>query len=205
MFTGLIETTGQVVACSAAGALRRLRIAPARPDYCADVEVGESIAVSGVCLTVVALDPHSIEFDVAPETLARTTLASLAPRAQVNLERSLTAGSRLGGHFVAGHVDALSIVLAITDEGSASRWRFALPAAVEALVATKGSVALDGVSLTVAAVSDGAFEVQLIPHTLAVTTFGQMAVGTEVNLEADLLARYVQRALAVRTPHAAVG
>ena len=197
MFTGLIQAVGRLQAREARGGDQRLRFAlGALP--AGDLALGESIAVNGCCLTVVAFDAQSFEADVSNETLSLTTLGALPVGAAVNLERSLRPTDRLGGHLVAGHVDAVGTVAKTWDDGRSQRWRFAAPASLLRYVAAKGSVAVDGVSLTVNAVDAAGFEVNLVPHTVAHTAFGETAVGAAVNLEADTVARYVERLLAAR-------
>jgi riboflavin synthase len=192
MFTGLVEATGRVAALEARGGDLRLRIASDTLGF-ADVRLGDSIAVNGVCLTVVEFDAASFAADVSTETLARTTLGDWRIARLVNLEKSLRFGDRVGGHLVSGHVDGVGRVLAIEADARATRWRFALPRALARFVAEKGSIAVDGVSLTVNAVGDEHFEVALIPHTQQVTAFAETAIGSPVNLEVDLLARYLER------------
>lgn len=192
MFTGIVEATGRVAAITHQGGDVRLRIGSEALGF-DDVQLGDSIAVNGVCLTVVAFDAGGFEADVSTETLACTTLGSWAVGRLVNLEKSLRFGDRVGGHLVSGHVDGVGSVLAIEADARALRWRFALPRALARFVAGKGSIAVDGVSLTVNAVDDDSFEVALIPHTQAVTAFAETAVGSTVNLEVDLLARYLDR------------
>jgi riboflavin synthase len=192
MFTGLVEATGRVAAIETQGGDARLRIASDTLGF-ADVQLGDSIAVNGVCLTVVAFDAGSFDADVSTETLARTTLGVWSVGRLVNLEKSLRFGDRVGGHLVSGHVDGVGRVLAIAPDARATRWRFALPRSLSRFVAEKGSIAVDGVSLTVNAVGDEHFEVALIPHTQTVTAFAETAVGSAVNLEVDLLARYLDR------------
>jgi riboflavin synthase len=155
--------------------------------------LGESIACSGACLTVVERGDGLVSFDAVPETLARTTIGTWRPGAKVNLERALALGDRLGGHLVQGHVDVVGEVVARRPEGQGARLGFSLPASIAPLVAEKGSIAIDGVSLTVATAGRDRFEVALIPETLARTTLGDAAPGTKVNLEADVLARHVAR------------
>src|SRR4249920_1128635 len=194
MFTGLIQAVGQLTSRESLGGDLRLHIATgALPMH--DVQLGESISVSGVCLTVVAFDAQGFEADVSNETLALTTLGSLGLNAPVNLERALLPTTRLGGHLVAGHVDGLGRVASIADDGRSLRWRFDAPAAVLRYVAVKGSICVDGVSLTVNAVDDAGFEVNLVPHTIENTAFAGIAVGAAVNLEVDLIARYAERLL----------
>ena len=161
--------------------------------------MGESIAVNGVCLTVVAFDACSFQADASTETLALTTLGDLPLGRALNLERAMRPTDRLGGHMVSGHVDGVGRVLRIRDDARAQRWRFGAPAALLRYVAGKGSICVDGVSLTVNAVDGEGFEVALVPHTLAHTAFGETAVGDAVNLEVDLVARYVERLLQART------
>jgi riboflavin synthase len=196
MFTGIVQAVGTIARREPRGGDARLVVdAGAWP--LEGVAVGDSIAVSGVCLTVVAREGATLAFDLSNETLARTTLGAKREGARVNLEPALRLADRLGGHLVSGHVDATAGVLAIEPDARAQRWRFALPAALARYVAPKGSIAIDGTSLTVNAVEHGAFEVALIPHTLAATTFGATRVGDEVNLEVDLVARYLERLHAV--------
>lgn len=192
MFTGLVEATGRVAAIEPKGGDVRLRIASGTLGL-ADVQLGDSIAVNGVCLTVVAFDASGFDADVSTETLSRTTLGTWVVGRCVNLEKSLRFGDRVGGHLVSGHVDGLGRVISIEADARATRWRFALPRALSRFVAEKGSIAVDGVSLTVNAVGDEHFEVALIPHTQTVTAFADTAVGSVVNLEVDLLARYLDR------------
>jgi riboflavin synthase len=195
MFTGLIEAVGRIAALEPRGGDLRLSVAVGALPF-ADVALGESIAVSGCCLTVVDFDDRHFSADVSNESLARTTLGGLAVGAAVNLERAMLPTTRFGGHLVSGHVDGVGRVEAIAADGRAQRWRFAAPAALLRYIAEKGSICVDGVSLTVNAVDAAAFEVALIPHTLAHTAFGESVVGQPVNLEVDLVARYVERLLA---------
>jgi riboflavin synthase len=153
----------------------------------------DSIAVDGICLTATAVEGDCIAFDLVPETLSRSTLGDRARGDRVNVEYSLKLGDRLGGHFVYGHVDATARVLSRTPEGQGERVRIELPASLRAMIATKGFVAIDGVSLTVARAGDGWFEIALIPETLARTTLGERPAGSRVNLEADPVARYVRQ------------
>ncbi len=194
MFTGLIEGVGQVAALEARGGDMRLRIAVGSLPF-ADVALGESIAVSGVCLTVIEFDAGAFAADASTETLALTTLGGMAVGQAVNLERAMRPTDRLGGHLVSGHVDGVGEVLSIHDDARAQRWRFAAPQALSKYIASKGSICVDGVSLTVNAVDDAGFEVALIPHTVAHTAFSTTPVGAKVNLEIDLVARYVERLL----------
>lgn len=197
MFTGLIQAVGRLAARDIRGGDQRLRFAwGALPHH--DIALGESIAVSGCCLTVVAWDDEGWDADVSNETLALTTLGRLPVGAAVNFERSLLPTDRLGGHLVSGHVDALGAVEKVWDDGRSQRWRFTAPASVLRYVAPKGSIAVDGTSLTVNAVDAAGFEVNLVPHTVAHTAFGETTVGAAVNLEVDTVARYVERLLAAR-------
>jgi riboflavin synthase len=199
MFTGLIQAVGRLAGRELRGGDQRLRIALG-PLPAADLQLGESIAVNGVCLTVVAFDAEAFSADVSNETLALTTLGDLADGAPLNLERALLPTTRLGGHLVAGHVDGVGRVASIAGDGRGQRWRFSAPAEVLRYVAGKGSVAVDGVSLTVNDVADDGFGVMLVPHTVAHTAFAGSAVGDPVNLEVDLLARYVERLMATAVP-----
>lgn len=202
MFTGLIETVGVVTGSAPRRGSLRLTIRSSLP--IARLSPGESIAVQGVCLTVAALSDHAFAADVIPETLARTTLGGVKRGARVNLERSLRLSDRLGGHLVQGHVDGTARVAGISRRGGEHRLEIHAPAALRPFLAPKGSVALDGVSLTVASVSGTRFEVALIPETLARTTLGDVAAGDRVNVEVDLLARYLDRLLrAASTPRRA--
>jgi riboflavin synthase len=192
MFTGLVSDMGVVdrIAPRQGGARLTLRPGTLPVDALA---LGESVACSGVCLTVVERGGGLASFDAVPETLARTTIGGWRPGTAVNLERALALSDRLGGHLVQGHVDAVGQVVSRTPEGQGARLRIALPAPIAPLVAEKGSIAVDGVSLTVAAVGREWFEVALIPETLARTTLGAARPGTPVNLEADVVARHVAR------------
>lgn len=197
MFTGLIAGVGRLAARESRGGDARLRIDVGTLPF-EGVQLGESIAVNGCCLTVVEFDATSFAVDASNETLALTTLGRLAIGAPVNLERAMLPTDRLGGHLVSGHVDGLGIAAKRWDDARAERWRFEAPMALLRYVAHKGSVCVDGVSLTVNAVDDAGFEVALIPHTVAHTAFHAMREGDAVNLEVDLLARYVERLLATK-------
>lgn len=198
MFTGLVSAVSRVVSLrsEATGAV----LAVERPSEFGDVTVGESIAVSGVCLTVVQpADPgRPLFFDVSPETLLRSALGALSPGAGVNLERALRASDRLGGHVVAGHVDGTAEVLAVVKQGDSWTFTFSLPGTLARYVVEKGSISVDGVSLTVAALHERRFDVAVIPHTFAETTLGDRKPGDRVNLEVDVLGKYVERLLAAR-------
>jgi riboflavin synthase len=199
MFTGLIQERGAVAGDPSPSGQGGVRLALAlSPGLAASLTVGASVAVSGVCLTVVERHPAAVVVELAPETLARTTLGGLRDRAAVNLEPALRAGDPLGGHMVQGHVDGTVAVVERRDLAEHRVLAFSLPAALAPFLVEKGSVTLDGVSLTVAALASDRFEVALIPHTLAVTTLGALVPGDRVNLEVDVLAKYVQRLLAAR-------
>jgi riboflavin synthase len=198
MFTGIVSDVGTVAALNDRDKLRRIAIECASA---ADaITIGASIAVAGVCLTVVARRPLAgnparcvFEVEAAAETLAVTTAGDWQPGTRLNLERSLKAGDELGGHFVAGHVDGVAVVAARDDLGEQIRFTFDAPPPLARFIASKGSVTLDGTSLTVNGVAGSRFDCLLIPHTLAVTTWGQRAVGDRVNLEVDVIARYLAR------------
>ncbi|MEO7122106.1 MAG: riboflavin synthase [Lacisediminihabitans sp.] len=208
MFTGIIEELGEVVEWQSTGDAARLTVRA--PLAASDAGHGDSISVSGVCLTVVDQGPEWFTADVMAETIAMSTFKSPAAGDRVNLERAAALGDRLGGHIVQGHIDGTSTLLTVT-EGSAWRvLRFSLDAEIAGLVARKGSIAVDGVSLTVSAVSDADaseawFEVSLIPETLAATTLGAKVVGDSVNIETDILARQVERMLQVSQSDARPG
>ena len=197
MFTGLIQAIGHIEALEPRGGDLRLRIECPEFDFSA-VREGDSIAVSGVCLTALDLHPTGFAADVSVETLSCTTLGRLRAGDPVNLERSLTLATPLGGHFVSGHVDGIGAVASINDEGRSQRWVFRVPADLLRYIASKGSVAVNGVSLTVNELYPDGFGVNLIPHTLSHTTFGALQAGDPVNIEIDLLARYVERLMVAR-------
>ena len=192
MFTGIVVDTGTVTG-TAGPAAHAFRIEPARmPEGLA---VGASVACAGICLTATTVGPAGFTVDVSPETRARTTAGAWRAGTRINLEYALRAGDALDGHIVTGHVDAVARVLGVTPSEDSRIVRIALPDAIAAMVAPKGSIAVDGTSLTVNAVDRGAFAVTLIPHTGRVTTLGALTPGAAVNLEADILARYVARSL----------
>ena len=193
MFTGLVEALGTIAEVRPAAPGRRLIVAA--PAIAAGAAVGDSIAVSGCCLTVVEVTAETLAFEVGPETLARTILGELAVGSPVNLERSLRAGDRFGGHFVTGHIDGVGILDTRHDEGDWSTFWFRAPEGLARQIVSKGSIAVDGVSLTVVDAAQDRFSVQLIPHTLAVTTLGSRKASERVNLETDLLAKYVGKQL----------
>lgn len=195
MFTGIVTDIGEVISCEPRGALRRLRIACG---YEADtIALGASIAHSGVCLTVVSVAREGgrtvFDVDAGAETLAVTTVGTWAARTRVNLERALKIGDELGGHIVTGHVDGVARIVSREDFDEMSRFSIESPRDLSRYIAKKGSVALDGVSLTVNEVEGDLFAVLLIPHTLAETTFGARGAGDAINIEVDMMARYAAR------------
>src|ERR1700727_1703069 len=195
MFTGIISDVGQIIDITPSGELNRLTIASAYDS--GTITIGASIANSGACLTVVGVEPHgkgsAIAFDVGAETLAVTTLGRWRAGRRVTLERSLQVGDELGGHMVSGHVDGIAELLSRRDFDGMAHFRFRAPMGLSKFIAVKGSVALDGTSLTVNAVDGDTFEVLLIPHTLKVTTWGERQAGDRVNIEVDQMARYAAR------------
>jgi len=192
MFTGIIQTVGTVASIEQHGGDTRLWIDAAQLDL-ADVAIGDSLCVSGVCLTAIALHGAQFAADVSVETLSCTTLGTLKIGNSVNLEKSLRLADRLGGHLVSGHVDGVGKVIAVVPDARSQRWTFELPDALARYVAAKGSICIDGVSLTVNEVGHNRFGVNLIPHTIDVTTFRDKRAGDAVNIEVDLIARYVER------------
>jgi len=197
VFTGIVEEMGTVVTLVRASAVLRLGVQAGATLEGSDV--GASVAVNGACLTVVERPPDGFVFELGPETLARTTLGRLKPGDPVNLERPLRFGGALGGHLVLGHVDGVGTVEDVTRVESTTRVRVALPGReLEPLLIPQGSVAVDGVSLTVAALGDRSFEVMLIPYTLAATTLGRLRPGQATNVEADVIGKYLVRSLALR-------
>ena len=197
MFTGIVEEMGLIRRITGDGATRRLDVAASA--VLDGSGLGASVAVNGVCLTVVEVKTDGLSFDVGPETLARTAISRLAAGDPVNLERPLRMGAALGGHLVLGHVDGVAVVTDLIRVESTTRARFALPGPELApLLVNKGSVAVDGVSLTIAALDETGFEVMLIPHTLEVTTLGALVTGVAVNIETDVIGKYVLRSLTLR-------
>ena len=192
MFTGLIQAVGTIIRIEPRGGDVRLHIATGALDV-SDIAAGDSIAVSGVCLTALEPSAHGFVADVSNETLGLTTLGDAQAGETVNLEKALRLADRLGGHLVTGHVDGLGEVIAIEGDGRSQRWAFRVPSGLARYIARKGSVCIDGVSLTVNAVHEDEFEVNLIPHTLEVTTFAHRRIGDAVNIEVDLMARYAER------------
>ncbi|MFP4130290.1 MAG: riboflavin synthase [Halorhodospira sp.] len=198
MFTGIVEGQGRVVALEGRGGGRALWLDAAGLGL-AQVQLGDSIAVDGACLTVAAIEGERFRADVSDETLRCTTLGGLRSGSRVNLERAVTPATPLGGHLVTGHVDGVGEVVAREPAGGSERWRFRVPEGLGRYVAVKGSIAVAGVSLTVNAVAGRAFEVNLIPHTLEATSLGERRAGDPVNIEVDLVARYVERLLSAGT------
>jgi riboflavin synthase len=190
VFTGLIEATGTVAVHDGNTDGVRLRV---HTPLAAELTVGDSIAVNGVCLTAVDVDASSFAADISPQTLRVTTAGDWQVGRTVNLERPLRADARLGGHFVLGHVDGVSTIAGIRQDGESWWVTIALPSALAPLLIPKGSITVDGISLTVADLADDTFSVQIIPHTWTVTTLGERRVGDRINLEADVLGKYVAR------------
>ncbi|HEY3644060.1 MAG TPA: riboflavin synthase [Gammaproteobacteria bacterium] len=197
MFTGIIQAIGKIEALTPQGGDLRLSIATGELPM-QDVNIGDSICVNGCCLTVIAKREHAFDADVSKETLSLTTLGALKAGSPVNLEKSLTMSTPLGGHIVSGHVDGLGTVKSRREEARSVRFDIQVPANMKKYIAHKGSVSVDGVSLTVNAVQDDVFDVNIIPHTLAHTIFGDYRPGSRVNLEVDVVARYVERMLGER-------
>jgi len=198
MFTGLIEGVGRLASRELRGGDARLRIDVGTLPF-TDVALGESIAANGVCLTVVEFDAMTFQVDASTETLSLTTLGALVEGAALNLERAMKPSDRLGGHLVSGHVDGVGRVTRIWEDARAQRWKFSVPAHLSKYIAQKGSICVDGVSLTVNTVDEDGFDVALIPHTVSQTAFAKTRVGDAVNIEIDLVARYVERLLQTRT------
>jgi len=194
MFTGIIQAIGTIDAVESRGADMRLGIHTGKLDM-SDVVTGDSIAVNGVCLTVVEQGPSHFHADVSAETLSLTTLSGAARATRVNLEKALTPTTRLGGHLVSGHVDGIGEVTGRHDEGRSVRFRIKSPPEIARYIARKGSVCVDGVSLTVNEIDGCEFGLNIVPHTLKETTFGDFTPGRRVNLEVDIIARYLERLL----------
>ena len=192
MFTGIVQDVGRVLASESRGGDVRLTIGCERLDL-ASARVGDSLCVQGCCLTAIELGAKTFSADVSRETLALTTLGDLQPGAAVNLEPALRAGDPLGGHLVSGHIDGVGRITAVASEARSQRLTIATPAGLARYLASKGSVAVDGVSLTINSVEGASFGVNIIPHTQSATTLGQLAAGARVNLEVDQIARYVHR------------
>jgi riboflavin synthase len=191
MFTGIVRERGTVVAADATAVGRRLVVEA--PTTASETVIGDSISIDGVCLTATDVADGRVAFDAVPETLSRSTLGHLDPGAEVNLEPALRAGEPLGGHYVQGHVDGVGRIRALDREGESLRVTIEPPPELLRYCVEKGSVTVQGVSLTIAELHDDAFTVALIPHTLEVTTLGTVAIGDELNIEVDVLAKYVER------------
>ncbi|MBY5267798.1 riboflavin synthase [Spiribacter salinus] len=194
MFTGIIQAMGRLRESRQMGEDRRLRIDTDGLDMTA-VRIGDSIAVNGCCLTAIEVDEQGFAADVSIESLTRTTLGRLSPGDTLNLEPALTLATPLGGHLVSGHVDGVGEVVLREPAGRSEHWRFRAPSEIAHYIAAKGSIAIEGISLTVNAVEAATFDVNIVPHTAAVTTFGDYQAGQPVNLEVDLVARYLERLL----------
>ena len=196
MFTGIVRERGRVAAIEGAADARHVRIEA--PGTSAQLGIGDSVSIDGCCLTATEVSDGSFSVTAVPESLSRTTLGRLEPGDEVNLETATRAGEPLGGHYVQGHVDGVGRVASIEPEEEGARMWVEAPSELLRYCVEKGSVAVGGVSLTISALRDGAFEVALVPHTLQETTFGALATGDEVNLEVDVLAKYVERLVEVR-------
>jgi riboflavin synthase len=193
VFTGIVREVGTIA--SVEGGEAGVRLVVEAPQTAAGVAIGDSVSIGGVCLTVVAADDGRLSFDAVPETLRRTSLGRLAAGEGVNLEPALAAGEPMGGHVVQGHVDGVGGVVSLEPEGEGARLTVTAPSELLRYCVEKGSIAVEGVSLTIAALRDDGFEIALVPHTLAATTLGGLRPGDPVNLEADVLAKYVERLL----------
>jgi riboflavin synthase len=206
MFTGIITALGTVREVTPIGAGKDMRLVIAAPWHdTASIAIGASIACSGCCLTAVAIGPDWFAADASAETLSHTTLGSWRPGTRVNLERSLRMGDELGGHIVSGHVDGVGEAVSATPENASTRWRFRVPSPLSPFIAAKGSIAVDGVSLTVNDVDGDIFGVNIIPHTAEVTGFARLKPGDAVNIEIDMFARYVARMAEALTGPPAAG
>lgn len=208
MFTGIITATGSIDRIEHRGGDRRYYFRSAPFDW-DSVAIGDSIAVSGVCLTVVEKNAHGFCADVSVETISRTLFSTYAVGTEVNLEPALTLATRLGGHLVSGHVDGIAEVVDTYADGRSQRFSFRVPSALAKYIAEKGSICIDGISLTVNAVRGDEFDVNIVPHTLAMTTMKHYRIGSQVNLEVDLIARYLERLMlgdraAEKTPGATI-
>ncbi len=202
MFTGIIEAVGQVKSISVNGDGAKVTIAVGKLDM-SDVHLGDSIATNGVCLTVVAYDHSSFTADVSKETLTRTGFTDYKMGQAVNLEKAMLPTTRFGGHIVSGHVDAISEVLSIIDNGNSTEYWLSMSNEVAHYIAEKGSITIDGVSLTVNGIADGKFRLTIVPHTAQETIISQYSVGTKINLEVDVMARYIERLLTKKSTHTA--
>ena len=194
MFTGIIQSIGQVAALEPQGDDLRVRLQTGKLEL-SNVELGDSIAVNGVCLTVVELSADGLWADVSGETIKCTGFAHMQVGSKINLEKALTPTTHLGGHLVSGHVDGVGEVVQRYNDGRSVRFHIKAPDELAKYIADKGSVTVDGISLTVNAVNGAEFELNIVPHTLQETTMGDFAVGTKINLEVDLIARYLERLL----------
>lgn len=193
MFTGLVETLGTIEKIEAAGDARRITIRVDKENYLSDAVIGESISVNGICLTATELTCDSFEVSAVEETMRRTTLGQKTVGSRVNLERAVKVGARLGGHIVQGHVDGVATVSTARSEGQSWWITFEPPFDLMRFIVEKGSICIDGVSLTVANAAYNRFSIALIPHTSEVTTAGEWQIGASVNLEVDVIAKYVER------------
>jgi riboflavin synthase len=198
VFTGIIRELGEVEAADASSDGGGMRLRVRAPETAARTAVGDSVALNGVCLTAAAVTDGAMEFDAVPETLARSTLGGVVRGNAVNVEPAIRAGEPLGGHIVQGHVDGVGRVLELVDEGDGKRLALELPPEIERLCVEKGSLTVDGVSLTIGGVGAGRVEIALVPHTLDATTLGRLRPGDHVNVEADVIAKHVERLLASR-------
>lgn len=196
MFTGIVEALGNVI--SVASDTGGMRISIESPEIVAGLKIGDSIAINGTCLTAVELTDTSFAADAILETLAKTNLSDLTVGSQVNLERPMRADGRFDGHIVQGHVDSVGTITGLEDEGDGQRFTISIDEPLHRYVVDKGSVTVDGVSLTVAALTDQGFQIALIPHTLQVTILGQRQIGDRVNIEIDVIAKYVERLVGER-------
>lgn len=195
MFTGIIQALGKIVEVTPKGGDMALTVATGKLPW-ENVQLGDSIAVNGVCLTAVSLAESSFIADVSRETLSLTTLGKVRPGTPVNLELAMTPTTRFGGHIVSGHVDGVGSVVEKWDDGRSVRFRIRAPAGLARYIAAKGSICVDGISLTVNRIEGVDFEVNIVPHTLSATTLGVTGIGAQVNLEVDIIARYLERLLA---------
>ncbi len=194
MFTGIVQAVGQLMSMAPRGGDQRIQVAVGDLDM-SDVQLGDSIAVNGVCLTAVEFDARSFSADVSNETLAHTTLGQLSPGAAVNLEKALLPTTRLGGHLVSGHVDGVGEIVSRDEDGRSIRFVIRAPSQLSRYIAAKGSICVDGISLTVNSVSGDEFSLNIVPHTLQQTNLDGAVVGGRVNLEVDIIARYLERLL----------
>jgi riboflavin synthase len=192
MFTGIIAAIGQVESVQPKGGDLKLQIATGKLDL-ADVKLGDSVALNGVCLTVVEMKAASLSFDVSKESLQRTSLNKISTGSEVNLEKAMAVGDRLGGHIVSGHVDGLGKVVSLQASARSVQFRFETPAELMRYIVEKGLICIDGISLTVNKVGDNWFEVNIIPHTMQETIISNYQSGSQVNLEVDIIARYLER------------